>query len=133
MPPAPRAARAMPYAHPRESEALPAAVGTGPSATPPVPTARDAGMTVAATCVRVAAWRRSGAHSMDLDTVSYVFQSLDGTFTIKPRLSRRWRVKHDSMPWGDSFASAEEAARAHVRAAQRERIKASASTACRAP
>ncbi|PIM50511.1 hypothetical protein CS062_24635 [Roseateles chitinivorans] len=49
---------------------------------------------------------------MDLDTVSYVFQSLDGTFTIKPRLSRRWRVKHDSMPWGDSFATAEEAAKA---------------------
>ena len=47
---------------------------------------------------------------MELDTVSYVFQSLEGTFTIKPRLSRRWRVKHDSMPWGDSFASAEEAA-----------------------
>ena len=49
---------------------------------------------------------------MDLDTVSYVFQSLEGTFTIKPRLSRRWRVKHDSMPWGDSFATAEEAAKA---------------------
>ncbi|MBO9685457.1 hypothetical protein [Roseateles chitosanitabidus] len=47
---------------------------------------------------------------MDLDTVSYVFQSLDGTFTIKPRLSKRWRVKHDSMPWGESFATAEEAA-----------------------
>lgn len=49
---------------------------------------------------------------MELDTVTYVFQSLDGTFTIKPRLSRRWRVKHDSMPWGDSFATAEEAAQA---------------------
>jgi hypothetical protein len=47
---------------------------------------------------------------MDLDTVSYVFQGPDGTFSIKPRLSRRWRVKHDSAPWGDSFASAEEAA-----------------------
>ncbi|WP_423599392.1 hypothetical protein [Roseateles sp. MS654] len=49
---------------------------------------------------------------MDLDTISYVFQSPDGTFTIKPRLSRRWRVKHDSMPWGDSFATAEDAAAA---------------------
>ncbi|MET0210209.1 MAG: hypothetical protein ABW220_14290 [Burkholderiaceae bacterium] len=49
---------------------------------------------------------------MELDTVSYVFQGPSGTFTIKPRLSRRWRVKHDSMPWGDSFGSAEEAATA---------------------
>ena len=47
---------------------------------------------------------------MDLDTITYVFQSLDGTFTIKPRLSRRWRVKHDSMPWGDSFAGGEKTA-----------------------
>jgi hypothetical protein len=47
---------------------------------------------------------------MDLDIVSYVFQGPDGTFSIKPRLSRRWRVKRDSNPWGDSFATAEEAA-----------------------
>ncbi|OWQ90730.1 hypothetical protein CDN99_11160 [Roseateles aquatilis] len=47
---------------------------------------------------------------MDIDTVSYVFQGPDGTFTIKPRLSRRWRVKRDSAPWGDSFATAEAAA-----------------------
>ncbi len=49
---------------------------------------------------------------MDLDVISYVFQSVDGTFIIKPRLSRRWRVKHDNQPWGDSYASAEDAARA---------------------
>lgn len=47
---------------------------------------------------------------MDLDIVTYVFQGPDGTFSIKPRLSRRWRVKHNSEPWGDSFATAEEAA-----------------------
>lgn len=52
---------------------------------------------------------------MSLDTVSYVYQGLDGTFTIKPRLSRRWRVKRDSMPWGDSFATAEEAVQALAR------------------
>lgn len=59
---------------------------------------------------RSAPVRRLRSATMDLDTVSYVFQGPDGTFSIKPRLSRRWRVKHDSAPWGDSFASAEEAA-----------------------
>lgn len=47
---------------------------------------------------------------MDLDTISYVYESQDGTFTIKPRLSRRWRVKRGQTPWGDSFPSAEAAA-----------------------
>lgn len=52
---------------------------------------------------------------MDIDSVSYVFQGPDGTFTIKPRLSRRWRVKRDAMPWGDSFATPQEAAQALAR------------------
>ncbi|SEL66396.1 hypothetical protein SAMN05216359_11362 [Roseateles sp. YR242] len=52
---------------------------------------------------------------MDLDTVTYVFQGPEGTFSIKPRLSRRWRVKHDSAPWGDSFSTAQEAAQALAR------------------
>jgi len=47
---------------------------------------------------------------LELDTVSYVFQSRNRTFTIKPRVSGRWRVSVDSMPWGDSFSSAQEAA-----------------------
>lgn len=54
--------------------------------------------------------RRLRSATMDLDIVTYVFQGPEGTFSIKPRLSRRWRVKHNSIPWGDSFASAEEAA-----------------------
>lgn len=46
---------------------------------------------------------------MELDTISYVFQCPGGTFTIKQRISGRWRVRIDHMPWGDSFASAQEA------------------------
>jgi hypothetical protein len=49
---------------------------------------------------------------MDIDTISYAYESVDGRFTIKPRLSRRWRVKHNGHPWGDSFTTAEEAAKA---------------------
>lgn len=49
---------------------------------------------------------------MDLNTISYAYESPEGLFTIKPRLSRRWRVKRDQTPWGDSFGSAEEAAEA---------------------
>ncbi len=46
---------------------------------------------------------------MELDTVSYVFQSPSGTFTVKQRISGRWRVRIDHMPWGESFASAQDA------------------------
>ncbi len=49
---------------------------------------------------------------MDLDTISYAYVSVDGRFTIKPRLSRRWRVKRNGEPWGDSFPTAEAAAQA---------------------
>lgn len=84
----------------------------------------DDDMTGQRGCDSVEIWRakartapsgRARSASMDLDTVTYVFQSPEGTFSIKPRLSRRWRVKHDSSPWGDSFASAEEAAQALAR------------------
>lgn len=46
---------------------------------------------------------------MELDTVSYVFQSPSGTFTVKQRISGRWRVRIDHMPWADSFADAQDA------------------------
>ncbi|WP_431257586.1 hypothetical protein ACQ859_16610 [Roseateles chitinivorans] len=46
---------------------------------------------------------------MELDTVSYVFQSPSGTFTVKQRISGRWRVRIDHMPWDESFANAQEA------------------------
>lgn len=49
---------------------------------------------------------------MELDTVSYLFQGPQGTFKIKQRFSGRWRVMHDDMPWGDSFASLESAVNA---------------------
>lgn len=49
---------------------------------------------------------------MDLDTVAYRFDSPAGHFCIKCRLSGRWRVKHEAMPWGDSFPSAQAAAQA---------------------
>lgn len=49
---------------------------------------------------------------MDIDSVSYLYESPLGRFTIKSRLSGRWRVKHEQMPWGDSFPTPEAAARA---------------------
>jgi len=49
---------------------------------------------------------------MELDTVSYLFQSPQGTFKIKQRFSGRWRVMHNDIPWGDSFGSAQSAATA---------------------
>ena len=46
---------------------------------------------------------------MELDTVSYVFQCPSGTFTVKHRISGRWRVCIDHMPWGESFDGAQDA------------------------